>query len=374
MPLKEVTREGVEMALKEFDHIGRDAMLAKYGGRPSTKWHIEREGNYYDQKLVLRAAHLLQGLGAIPLGRGAFTTLHARKHIKRLGFRGTGQIQIRGFPVPLMHKIVERLAQHTVGFLRLQTPSGPPELLGSGVLVSAGNTRAVLTAHHVIEVIDKLSATERLGLLLEKTNQPHTINKDGVALRKIARGRNALGPDLGALILAPPIASSIEFSSMKSFYNLDKRRDQMLHAAPDLRMGAWVAQGLIQEKTIVTPLPDGRGASVLFKGDGLFGGPENVEEIGGYDYLDYPVTPLAREMTPSLPRTWGGMSGSGLWQIPLKANGANLEVANSEFDTPLLSGVVFRQRKVDGEMWIRCHGRKSVYQRALGVLMQSAGQ
>ena len=37
MPLKNVTREGVEKALREFDCIGRDAMLAKYGGRPSTR-------------------------------------------------------------------------------------------------------------------------------------------------------------------------------------------------------------------------------------------------------------------------------------------------------------------------------------------------
>lgn len=120
-------------------------------------------------------------------------------------------------------------------------------------------------------------------------------------------------------------------------------------------------------------MADGRGASVIFKGDGLFGGPENVEEIDGYDYFDYPTSPLARQMTPSLPRNWDGMSGSGLWQIPLRENGGNIEVENIEYDAPLLSGIVFRQRKVDGEMWIRCHGRKSVYQRSLDELMKSAG-
>ena len=122
------------MALREFGHIGRNGMLAKYGGRPSTKWHIEHEGNSYDQKLVLRAAHQLQGLGSIPPGRGAFTAVQGRKHVKKLGFRGTGQIQIQDLPSPLLHKIVERLAQHTVGFLRDQNSSGPPELLGSGFL------------------------------------------------------------------------------------------------------------------------------------------------------------------------------------------------------------------------------------------------
>lgn len=237
MPLRDVTREGVEKALREFDHIGRDAMLAKYGGRPSTRWLIEHEGNYYDQKLVLRAAHQLQGLGSIPAGRGAFTALQGRRHVKKLGFRGTGQIQIQDLPAPLLNKIVERLAQHTVGFLRVQALDRPPELIGSGVLVSAGDVRAILTADHVIEVIKAkvLPAKERLGLLLERTDQPQTIDKDGVALLRIARGTNASGPDLGAMILAPSIAGSI--GSIKTFYNLDKRRDQMLYRPPDLKNG-----------------------------------------------------------------------------------------------------------------------------------------
>ena len=372
MSLRDVTREGVKRALREFDDIGRGAMLVKYGGRASTRWHIEHEGNYYDQKLVLRAAHQLQGLGSIPLGHGAFTALQGRKHVKELGFTGTGQIQIQDLPVPLQTKIVSRLGQHTVGFLRVPTLSKPPELLGSGVLVAVGSARAILTAHHVVEVIDALPEKERLGLLLEKTEQPQTIDTKGVALLKVGRGKNGSGPDLGGVILARSIAGSI--GAIKNFYNLDKRRDQMLHKPPDLKNGAWVAQGFIAEKTVVTPFPDGRGAGVVFHGDGLFGGPENVEEIGGYDYLDYPVSPLARQTPPPLPRSWGGMSGSGLWQIPLRDNGGNLEVENIDYDAPLLSGILFRQRKVDGEMWIRCHGRKSVYQRVLDVLMQSAGQ
>ena len=370
MPLRDVTRAGVEMALREFDHIGRDTMLVKYGGRPSTRWHIEHEGNYYDQKLVLRAAHQLQGLGSIPPGRGTFTSLQGRKHVKKLGFRGTGQM--KRLPVQLQIEIVRRLEHHTVGFLRVKDLTTLPELLGSGVLISAGNARAILTAHHVIEVIEALPANERLGLLLEeKTNQPQTIDLDGVALRKIARGTGATGPDLGAVVLAPPIAGSI--GSIKSFYNLDKRRDQMLHKPPDMKIGAWVAQGFIAENTIVEPLPDGSGTRVMFHGDGLFGYPDIRENIDGYDYLDYPVSPLARQMTPSLPRNWGGMSGSGLWHIPLESKVGNPQADDIEYDAPLLSGILFRQRKVDGEMWITCHGRKSVYQRALDELMGSAG-
>ena len=86
MALGEVTREAVERALREFDREGREAMLERFGGGPSTKWYVRRFGKHYDQKLVLRAAHELSGLGPLPSGRGTFTAAHARRFLERLGF------------------------------------------------------------------------------------------------------------------------------------------------------------------------------------------------------------------------------------------------------------------------------------------------
>ena len=51
------------------------------------KWYIEYRGQMYDQKIVLRAAHELQGLGALPCGRGTFTANQARQHLQRLDYR-----------------------------------------------------------------------------------------------------------------------------------------------------------------------------------------------------------------------------------------------------------------------------------------------
>ena len=41
MAVKDVTGAGVETALEEFRRIRLDAMLEKYGGRPSTRWYVE---------------------------------------------------------------------------------------------------------------------------------------------------------------------------------------------------------------------------------------------------------------------------------------------------------------------------------------------
>ena len=58
MPVKDVTREGVEAAIEEFHCTGLEAILEKYGGGPSTKWYLEVGSARYDQKLVVRAAHV----------------------------------------------------------------------------------------------------------------------------------------------------------------------------------------------------------------------------------------------------------------------------------------------------------------------------
>ena len=66
MAVKDVTVDRVEAAIEEFHRTGLEAMLEKYGGGPSTKWYLEVGSARYDQKLVVRAAHVLQGLGNLP--------------------------------------------------------------------------------------------------------------------------------------------------------------------------------------------------------------------------------------------------------------------------------------------------------------------
>ncbi|MEK6590523.1 MAG: hypothetical protein AABZ11_07570 [Nitrospinota bacterium] len=264
-------------------------------------------------------------------------------------------ILIKDLPHALFDDVIKDLAQYTIAFLRVQNvaQSQQVDLLGSGVLVSVGKTRAILTAHHVVHVLPR---TRRLGLLLGRTDQPHTIDTQGTAFLKIARGtQDSLGPDLGAVVLAQQIANSI--ASIKTFYNLDERRDQLLHSPPDLRDGFWTAQGFLEEGTVITPDPDGRCMTKSFYNFSGIGGPEAVDQIGEYDYFEFPVSHEARQTAP---RSWGGMSGGGLWQIPLKRQGSGLLPL-----TPLLSGILFYQQPTTAtECGVRGHGRRSVYEQA----------
>ena len=87
MAVKEVTKASVESALEEFRRTGLQAMLERYGGGPSTKWYVQVDHLLYDQKLVVRAAHVIQGLGDLyPRGPGSFDAGQARRLLKRLGY------------------------------------------------------------------------------------------------------------------------------------------------------------------------------------------------------------------------------------------------------------------------------------------------
>ena len=95
MTVREIGRDAVEAALKEFRRRGRKAMLTKYRGGPSTHWYIEIGGSHFDQKLVIRAAHEHQGLGRL----GDFNAGQAKRRLERLGYRVVSKLSERDGPV-----------------------------------------------------------------------------------------------------------------------------------------------------------------------------------------------------------------------------------------------------------------------------------
>lgn len=162
-------------------------------------------------------------------------------------------VLIKELPQALIEAVIEELMWFTVAFLRIDQVASSPDadLLGSGVLVSAGAQRAILTAQHVLEVLPNRG---RLGLFLGRTTQPDSIDTAGISLLKIPRGtRDSEGPDIGAVLLAPNIAASI--GAKKSFFNLETRRERQLNEPPDVRDGVWFAQGFLEERTLVAPDP-----------------------------------------------------------------------------------------------------------------------
>lgn len=89
--LNDVTRAGVESATREFDALGRDAFLAKYGFGPARSYFLVRDGRRYDSKAICGAAHGFDRPDEGPLGPGDFSggSATVAALLRRLGFEVT---------------------------------------------------------------------------------------------------------------------------------------------------------------------------------------------------------------------------------------------------------------------------------------------
>lgn len=89
MALNDLTsREAVLAALLEFDQLGRDAFLKKYGFSPAHSYLLEYDGKFYDSKAIAGAAHGYQFPERGPLQAREFSggAAHAAAKLERLGF------------------------------------------------------------------------------------------------------------------------------------------------------------------------------------------------------------------------------------------------------------------------------------------------
>ncbi|OFW03497.1 MAG: hypothetical protein A3G20_06605 [Acidobacteria bacterium RIFCSPLOWO2_12_FULL_59_11] len=243
------------------------------------------------------------------------------------------EIRIDELPEPFFQKTMEEVANHVVGFLRIEdTPRGQDAvLIGSGTLVKVGQIHAILTADHVLNELPKKG---RLGLLLSETLNRTTIDVQACSYLCIARGTiDSEGPDLGAVVITPSVASAL--AAKKVFYNLDLRREELLNNPPDLHNGVWLVNGFIAELTAEEPGQGGYSKIKRFYNFSGLGGPDNpAARVGDYDYVCSPVSVSVRD---NAPRSFGGMSGGGFWQVPMRREADGSFVPTRT----ILSGVVF---------------------------------
>lgn len=89
MPLRTITDPAhVRRAAREYDRLGRDAFLARYGFGRSTEYLVEVDGRLYDSKALLGAAHQWASPDRRPLPHSAFSggCTAAVRFLEGLGF------------------------------------------------------------------------------------------------------------------------------------------------------------------------------------------------------------------------------------------------------------------------------------------------
>ena len=262
-------------------------------------------------------------------------------------------------PADLFERVLYDVANFTIGFARLDRDTHDVHLIGSGTLVAAGGKRAILTAQHVVQALPK---SGRIGLILGEHRQTPSIDAAATHVSFSDRGSVVSdGPDIALVTLTEAVAGTIE--AKKSFYNVESRRDAMLTSPLPQDHGFWVAQGFVGERTIVVEYrPEGSPLWKRFFHMSAAGGPQSETIVGKYDYVEMPVIPVRN---PDVPTSFGGMSGGGLWQIPLHRNAQGV----IEYFRPLLSGVIFYQYDEIEQRHLKCHFRRTVYGPVLESLL-----
>jgi hypothetical protein len=280
----------------------------------------------------------------------------------------TEQLHIKDLPSATIDSACDDIVQFTVGLQRIVGERGAEDiqLIGTGTLVLINGKRCILTAEHVLA---ELKPDDRLALLSSFTGalRRHAFDLSHIRIHRIAKGADdSKGPDIGLIVL--PEANIGHLLAEKVFFNIDKRRERFAEGFLENDRGFWFTCGIVGESETDLPLQPG---FTRIKGyQGLCGASTRPREHedSGFDYLEVQVD--YEPHNPELPWSFGGFSGGGVWQVPLRKIGGG-EIEPEEC---VLSGIVFYQTAVeDGARLLRCHGRKTVYRNVPEFLAQAKG-
>lgn len=247
---------------------------------------------------------------------------------------------------------MERIGQHSIGFVRVVGNEDDAVVLGSGTLITAAGRYAILTADHVLQVLPTSGAMSFV-IMREGWTHRHRLQLDAAALERRTVGKashTANGPDIGFLILPPKDAAVL--GAIQTYYNLEKRRERLL--SQPLTEENWSLFGLLEERTVEGPPERGFSRIKGFYGHVGFGAKPIERKSGEWDYLDFIALYNAHYDGPE---SFQGTSGGGLWQVEYREVAGKIEVTEA-----LLSGVAyFESAKVGEVRTIHCHGRRSIY-------------
>jgi hypothetical protein len=274
----------------------------------------------------------------------------------------TFRIRLSELPDALVEEIRRITGDYTLPIVSGYTP------LGSGTLVQIDQWRGLLTARHVVQ-------PENPDLRLDVTGYPERFLRTAVgpfahdlsittnALRFVITPRKSkeYGPDL-AFIALPPGPFLHAIMARKSFFNLTKNTaERKKMALNDTGFFALCGFPAVKDFSVAAEL----GFAVVNRllGYSMLTGPEYYEERDGWDYYEMPVSQQAAN---EFERTFGGVSGGGVWRANAK-RGEDDNPGQEVLHNMTLAGVAFFQ--VDDlkekHFAIRAHGPTSLYDRFL---------
>ncbi|HMF25950.1 MAG TPA: hypothetical protein VKG24_28025 [Pseudolabrys sp.] len=256
--------------------------------------------------------------------------------------------------------MLARAGRFTVGFVGLENDRAIS--LGSGTLIQFGKIRGVLTCAHVLAgdvdrqipgVLDRVE----FGICCfpVRTGEVQTLRITRDMTRPVAIGTrpwNQQGPDLAFLRL--PDADMTNLERLASVVDGMRQRANAFVGEPDTRHVANLVCGVINERTGPVQMRGNAAAVTTFEGLINSGCVVATSEADGMDLFRFQPVPGEGA---TLPSTYEGTSGGGLWRLYLKRG----EDGTYSLIQSRLVGVAFWETPVEGELHIVCHGQQSLY-------------
>lgn len=264
-------------------------------------------------------------------------------------------INIPGDQIPV--ELMKEFPSYSVTLVGLRRNSSPAHC-GSGTLVRLEDQHFILTAAHCAQALTKY---DEIGLPIRRDKYPFILP----VIEPIYIGErqsDEWGPDLAFLPIPHVKARDISNISNNLFYNLDRYREEMLGGEPKVGYGLWVVIGA---PAFASNLED--STKLEFTKMTYSGGAMPPITRGDYDYIEIRAALDRKEVPPS----FKGVSGGGLWhtEIGRKKDGTFIAMGK-----PKLEGCAFYETPPQDEyVYIRCHGRRSIYKHGVSKLtgMQS---
>jgi hypothetical protein len=251
------------------------------------------------------------------------------------------------------------VGRSTVGFIRAR--DDPPSSLGSGTLIRFGNIFGVLSCAHVLEALQKEA---EIGILCfpVRAAQIQTLRLPMDATDGIAIGSapwDARGPDLAFLRL--PAAMIGDIKRVATIANGDRHRQNILAGQPTPARRFCAVAGVVDEWTkppIITPIASGIAATTPF---------EALINVGHLFVDDESVDRFRLQPVPgegmTLPKSYKGMSGGGLWKFFLGQHDFSIVQVR-------LIGVAYWEKPLGDELHILGHGQTSIYETLFNAIRQ----
>jgi hypothetical protein len=226
------------------------------------------------------------------------------------------------------------------------------KLIGSATFITVDDAHGLLTAYHVADLID--FSCGKLGINL--VEHPHRFEIELLHLSHIPLAKpieEEFGPDL-SFIRIPESPELATIKARKSFYPLGQQLSSALKTD-----GLWMITGHPEIQQYEEEPSGGFSKVNVFPGMGACSGVERTFEKYGFDIIELGVDYSGRSEALS---TFGGMSGGGVWRVPvyLEDGDKTKTVFYKDF---YLCGVAFWESGDNGGKGVlRCQGPHAVYE------------